>query len=123
DNNASVHYSNWAPESPSNSAAKACVQMTSDGASKGKWTDQPCDKMNRVVCEKVPNISIGQLHQSLLDARKEFRDSLIEQKNQFLNSETKLQQEIVNLKQNPIPLGFIYVQLSNQPEPKTLWPE
>jgi hypothetical protein len=26
------------------------------------------------------------------------------------------------LKQNPVPIGFIYVQLPNQPDPKAIWP-
>src|SRR5699024_11213614 len=37
------------------------------------------------------------------------------------NSLEESKKEIANLKQNPVPLGFIYVQLSNQPEPKTMW--
>jgi hypothetical protein len=31
------------------------------------------------------------------------------------------QSTINNLKQNPVPIGFIYVQLSGQPEPEILW--
>ena len=34
----------------------------------------------------------------------------------------ELKTEINQLKQNPVPIGFVYVQLSGQSDPKTLWP-
>jgi len=34
----------------------------------------------------------------------------------------KLENTIENIIKNPVPIGFIYVQLPGQPEPKTLWP-
>ena len=51
----------------------------------------------------------------------------IDQLNQKQTSSLKLieiqRKELDNLKQNPVPIGFIYVQLSGQSEPHTLWPQ
>ncbi len=58
-----------------------------------------CKSGQSLVCKKT------------LGCKKYLIDSLNEEK-----------KEIDNLKQNPVPIGFIYVQLPSQPEPKTLWP-
>ena len=65
------------------------------------------------------------LQQTLLDARKEFRDALDRTSLVLKEQQSQLQQsqnKIDKLEKNPVPLGFIYVQLSSQPDPKTLWP-
>ena len=53
----------------------------------------------------------GHLQKTFLDTRKEHQALLEDARN-----------HIKNIEQNPVPIGFIYVQLPNQPEPKTLWP-
>jgi len=79
------------------------VQINSDPEVIGKWVDENCMKKYAVVCQKVQKISVSRLHELFLNLEKSF----------------------VNLKKNVInsvPIGFIYVQLPNQLEPKTLWP-
>jgi hypothetical protein len=54
----------------------------------------------------MQNWSISRLQNILLEVRKEPKET----------------QQQLNLQQmNPIPIDFIYTQLSGQPEPKTLW--
>jgi hypothetical protein len=67
--------------------------MLAEGSSVGKWVDEPCKKNNLIVCQKMQIWSLSQMQKSFLEFRK-----------------------------NPVPIGFIYVQLPSQPEPKTLWP-
>jgi hypothetical protein len=106
-----VSFTNWAEGSPSNTVDKACVQMIPDGSLMGKWVDKPCNKKNLVVCQKMQPWSISQLQNTLLNVRKEFKD--------YKDVSDK---KLNNLQQNPVPIGFIYVQLPSQPEPKDLWP-
>jgi hypothetical protein len=87
----------------------------------GKWINEPCGRKNLVVCQKMQNWSISSLQKTLLDARKFLTDSLKEEKNERINSFNDVKKELDNLKQNPVPIGFIYVQLPGQPEPNTLW--
>jgi len=112
-----LSFTNWAEGSPSNSSDKACLQMIPESSSMGKWVDEPCNKSNKFVCQKMQNWSISRLQKTLLDARKLFED-VTKQLNSSLDDAKK---EINNLKQHPVPIGFIYVQLPGQPEPKTLW--
>ncbi len=98
-----LSFTNWGEGSPRNKT-NYCVQMQSDEALVGKWIDEPCEKKDLVVCQKMQTWSLSRLQKTLLDARKELRDALN------------------NLQQNPVPIGFIYIQLASQPEPKTLWP-
>src|SRR5699024_6530309 len=107
DNNATLHFTNWASGNPSNSGDRACVQLIPEVANRGKWMDEPCDKKNRVVCQRPQQWSIVQLQQAFLDVRKELNDQ---------------RKKVESLEENPVPSGFIYVQLSNQPDPRTLWP-
>ncbi len=72
----------------------------------GKWANQPYNKRNLVVCQKMQNWSISRLQNILLEVRKELKET----------------QQQLNLQHiNPIPIGFIYTQLPDQPDPKTLW--
>lgn len=89
--NAEFHYSNWASGSPKNDP-HYCVQMNTDDAEFGKWVDVFCAKKNLVLCEKVQSWSLSQL-----------------------------QNEVMNIKQNLIPIGFIYVQLPKQTAPEDIW--
>jgi hypothetical protein len=67
--------------------------MMPEGSSKGKWVDEPCNKRNLLVCQRMQTWSLSHLQEVLLDIRK-----------------------------NPVPIGYIHVQLPNQPEPSSLWP-
>ena len=65
----------------------------------------------------VPNL------QRLMESHKKQLDSLREIIIPNLSNVVESQKiELNNLKSNPVPIGFIYVQLSGQSEPKTLWP-
>ncbi len=111
-----INFSNWAEGNPIDETERECVEMRSKFGSifsnvselyedniNGRWFNVPCDKNSLVICQKLQTWSFPQLQKTFLDARKELRDSLN------------------NLRQNPVPIGFIYVQLPGQPEPKTLW--
>jgi hypothetical protein len=103
-----LEYNNWAQGYPTSNTGRKCVQIQSEysfknstnlieSSTEGKWADIPCERNNLVVCEKLQIWSFPQLQKTLLDIRN-------------------------NLRQNPVPTGFIYAQLPSQPEPKTLWP-
>jgi hypothetical protein len=94
-----VVYTNWAPEHPTDNMENECLQLTSKvGKNKaevddGLWKDVPCNKRNLVVCQKGATLSIPEIQAVLFD-----------------------------LKNNPVPLGFIYTQLPNKPSPQSIWP-
>jgi len=70
------------------------VELDPKAPNTGKWVDEPCTKSNLVVCQN------GQRW-----------------------SREHMQQMILDLRQNILPIGYIHVQLPGQPEPKTLWPK
>ncbi len=84
-------FTNWAEGSPKN-MTDYCVEMHSDVGSVGKWVDEPCKKKNLVVCQKRQTWSLSRLQEILLE-----------------------------VKQNPVPIGFIYVQLPKQKSPTEIW--
>jgi len=95
-----VIYTNWQtgyPESgtgyPDNTTGY-CIQMNSEDKLRGKWSDISCEKKNLVVCQKLQTWS-----------------------------NLNIQNVLLNISRNPVPIGFIYVQLSGQPEPKAIWPQ
>jgi hypothetical protein len=85
-------FTNWAEGSPKNKSDH-CVQLQSDETTFGKWSDVLCDKKNLVVCQKRQTWSLSRLQEILLD-----------------------------VKLNPVPIGFIYVQLPNEKSPTEIWP-
>jgi hypothetical protein len=119
--------------------------MIPEGSSIGKWTDEPCNKNNKVVCQRMQNWPISRLQKTFLDARKELQDSLEDVRKQLKESQEdrkqlsssledvrkqlkesqedrkQLNSSLEDVRKNPVPIGFIYVQLPSQPEPKTLW--
>ncbi len=119
-----LSFTNWGQGSPRNKT-DYCVQMQSDEASVGKWIDEPCGKKNLVVCQKMQTWSISHLQKTLLDARKKLEDSLENVNKQLKESQEDrklLNNSLTDIRKNPVPIGFIYVQLPNQPDPKSLWP-
>lgn len=87
------------------------VYNTSDSSSTENW----------VLCEKYQRSSIKQLQQAewveLQDSIKRITNQLNTQSAQLNEANSKLE----TLQNNPVPVGFIYVQLPNQPEPYLLW--
>jgi len=102
--NSTVSFTNWAEKNPKNNSSDNCIQMVSEETSVGKWVNEPCNKNNRIVCQKIQTWSLYHLQKTFLQARKELENSL------------------ENVKKNPVPLGFIYVQLPNEKSPKEIWP-
>ncbi len=90
--NSDLVFTNWAEGSPKNKTDH-CVQFQSDETSFGKWSDVLCDKKNLVVCQRKQTLSLFQLQKILFDVKK-----------------------------NPVPIGFIYVQLPNEKSPTEIWP-
>ncbi|OXA48061.1 uncharacterized protein LOC110855457 [Folsomia candida] len=96
-----MSFTNWNDGFPTNQTAdNLCIDMSPKkdlmgvGATEnGKWKDVSCSKRNLVVCEKKPMLTVSDL-----------RDIVFQ------------------LRSNPVPIGFIYVQLPLHPSPRTLWP-
>lgn len=131
------NYTNWEDGHPTNQSGNDCVQINSGfgfvalhsqllGASNGKWVDVSCQKKNLFVCEKRQNWSSERLRKALLEIKNESQKEFQDLEKQFVARIDNLQKQSVarfeKLEQNPIPIDFIYVQLSSQPEPKSLWP-
>ena len=101
-------FTNWANNRPlKDSKDSNCVEISVDESNYGKWLDDKCQKKNAVLCQKSQMWSVEQIQKNLIDTIRELKDA---------------KSELDYLKSNPVPIGFIYVQLSAQPEPKTLWP-
>ncbi len=86
-------FTNWASGYPKVRTTDSCVQMNANDDLKGKWSNEPCAKKNLVVCEKAQTWSLK-----------------------------KLQALVVQTMQNPVPFGFIYVQLPKEKSPQEIWP-
>jgi hypothetical protein len=128
-----LSFTNWGDGSPSNTSDKACVQMIPENSSVGKWVNEPCNKNNKVVCQKMQTWSLSRLQKTLLDARKYLTDSFSDTKKELENTKKELEntkkeledtkKQLNNLQQNPVlPIGFIYVQLPNDKSPSEIWP-
>jgi hypothetical protein len=91
-------YKNWGPGSPTEVVGRDCVQIqsgwTKADETQGTWKDVNCMAGNWAVCETFQV---------------------------WTPYETQL--AIIALRENPVPIGFIYTQLPSQPEPKTVWPQ
>jgi hypothetical protein len=85
-------FTNWAQGSPKNQSYH-CVQLLSDESLLGKWSNVLCNRKNLVVCQKMQTLSLSQLQKIIYDIKK-----------------------------NPVPIGFIYVQLPNEKSPTEIWP-
>jgi hypothetical protein len=65
-----LSFTNWAEGSPSNTTDKTCLQMIPEGSSMGKWADEPCNKNNKVVCQKMQAWSLSRLQKKLIGCKK-----------------------------------------------------
>lgn len=101
-----VVYSNWANQTLTDQDHH-CVQMSSGKGNNGagQWVKVHCDKRNDVLCERTQTWTLETLQ------------------NIFLSHKLELEREITMLKKNPVPLGFVYVQLPEQQPPTLLWPQ
>lgn len=85
-------YTNWINGSTTDNNSK-CVELTVSG----KWLAVSCTRRNMFVCETHQIWSMYKIQKTFQEFRKEQLD-------------------------NPVPVEFIYVQLSDQPDPQVLWP-
>lgn len=85
-------YSNWADGSPKNDSSN-CVEIHTEEELYGKWSEVACSRKNAVLCEKLQLWSLS-----------------------------KLQKTLMNVVKNPVPRGFIYVQLPKEKLPSDIWP-
>ncbi|KAJ6649710.1 Lithostathine-2, partial [Pseudolycoriella hygida] len=119
----SLEFTNWADGNPTKQMGNDCVAMSSSGNTSHnlhKWVDAPCEQKNYFVCQKL---------QSWLCSCSEIRQDVHRIRNDLKNFRKDsqlilqgLRSELEDLQKNPVPIGFIYVQLPDQPEPFSLWP-
>ncbi|CAG2104018.1 unnamed protein product [Medioppia subpectinata] len=116
----SGEYENWRSGSPVNNSN--CVEMVPDQGNVGKWQDVPCAKKNSYVCKRVVMWS-GQRTERLIRDNRRLLEGALNIITILTHNQDKHETEITMLKQSQVPIGFIYVQLPGQIDPKTLWPE
>ncbi|XP_054154854.1 uncharacterized protein LOC128953394 [Oppia nitens] len=132
--NTNVTYTNWLAGRPENTTTIDCLEIQSEPISdQGKWYDTVCNKRNQVVCQLQQSIPVAELEKLILETRKYAQNleiKFIKQINQLdsklVEQQLKLAkqtEELDQLVKNPIPIGYIYVQLSGQPQPQDLWPQ
>lgn len=86
-------FNNWEISSMKNSTSY-CVQLETETSNFGLWSSESCSKKNLVICEKTQVWSLA-----------------------------KLQSVVMKLvKEDTVPIGFIYMQLYNQDQPTVVWP-
>jgi hypothetical protein len=117
-------YTNWGDGSPENDPARDCVELESrlGRVEDGDWKDVPCQRSNYVLCETLQTWAINELQAAVLSLRLELAASnskIEDQKTKIENHQSKIE----NLQKNPVPIGFIYVQLPNKPAPQDIWRE
>jgi hypothetical protein len=88
-----------------------------DGPSNGEWTDIPCRKRNLVVCQKVQNWTVVRIQENLMKAIREMK-AVSEESRQM----KAVAASVLASLQTLIPVGFVYVEMSGQRQPKQLWP-
>ena len=101
---------------PSNESDGLCIEMKSpvsfygDINSVGNWLNVHCKRRNAVVCQKMQTWSLETLQKIILESRQKTKEEF-----------EALKKKLSVIESNLVPIGFIYVQLPSQPEPKTLW--
>ncbi|CAG2100572.1 unnamed protein product [Medioppia subpectinata] len=112
----SGEYENWMSGRPVNN--DNCVEMLADEVNRGKWEDQPCSKLNGYICKRVVMWSDQETARLIRDSRRMLDGAI----SKIGTLEKDLGAKITQLEQTQVPIGFLYVQLPDQAEPKTLWP-
>ncbi|XP_054154766.1 uncharacterized protein LOC128953304 [Oppia nitens] len=81
----------------------------------GKWDDIACNKHNMVVCQQLQSAPVIELKKLIEETRKELHE--------LRTNYSSQQNQLDKLVANPVPMGFVYTQLSGQPEPSAIWPQ
>lgn len=139
---AKLYFTNW-PKDGGTVDNQRCVQMENGegSGSEGLWIRTNCQKRNAVVCEKSQTWSTSNLVDAILNLRLELEEQQskgkqdlatlkeeLERRIAALEQEPKglngaIEDELKQLKKNPVPIGFVYLQLPYQSEPKSIWPD
>ena len=90
---APLTFTNWALDQPKKPWSKFENTCIKLHADCGKWSNELCARRHLVICEKAQSWPLQ-----------------------------KLQQVLVDLVLQPVPIGFIYVQLPKEKSPEELWP-
>lgn len=91
-----------------------CVEMLADGNEKKFWINTPCKKHNLVVCQRMQMWTTGRITKSYIRLKRQY---------EFKVEQLEITNKTVyNLTNNPVPIGFIYVQFPFQPQPQSIWP-
>ncbi|CAG2100943.1 unnamed protein product [Medioppia subpectinata] len=138
DRDLSRKYSDWVEGSPASEWwYRSCVQISISPYNTGKWFDEPCSRRALIVCERRQEWTLDVLSAALANVTMVLNEqqTLIDQlrlnmtqlKPRSLDIEpnnlTKVDSELDGLMPAPgIPIGFIYIQLPNQSEPRSMWP-
>lgn len=98
-------FAKWAPHNPKAEKVDTCVQMHSEREIRGQWSNEPCTRLNRVVCER--RLQSGQHDKGTLAKLQEQIE--------------RMEKRIEKMAANVVPLGFIYVQLPQEKSPQEIW--
>ncbi|XP_037047875.1 uncharacterized protein LOC119082462 [Bradysia coprophila] len=129
DGTAVYRFTNWAAGFPLVEPEKSCVMMQAEwsrpfGISDLEWSNVACTDGGHFFCQKMQTWPVEYLQKAILNARRNKEDHVYSFTDQLSDLTTKLNNANTELKyvhDNPIPIGFIYTQLPDQPEPGRLW--
>jgi len=117
-NGSELGYSNWAPGYPRDDEDNdRCVVIRPPGSiadldADAKWVDISCSSHKIVACQREPVWSMEKVVDEIVKLKAEFADEI-----------GKLKAEDVNLRQQVIQIGFIYVEYPFTGNPTELWPQ
>ncbi|XP_037047876.1 snaclec subunit A-like [Bradysia coprophila] len=125
DGSAVHRFTYWQPGSPIIGDRRDCVIMRRDIPTLSfQWTNIACSTSSGFICEKKQIWPFEYLQEAILDARRTKEHSVLSFIDQLADLTTKLNRtntELKHLQDNPVPLGFVYTQLPDQPAPWILW--
>jgi len=127
----SLTYSNWQDGYPTNSSdTQNCIELRpTEGrrltAAKGRWANVPCQKRNLVICQKAPTWSLEDAVEEILSLRRQHQDDVDALNAELVKAAGQIQslrEEITVVNSRVVPVGSIYIEYADQPDPRSLWP-
>ena len=117
-------FTNWAPGQPVKPnttylhlAFPTCIQMH---AYFRTWSNENCSSPNAVFCTRPQHWSLEKV-QEVVEELQGTVQQLQEVNKKIKETISLMQGEIENLNKNPVPIGFIYVQLPKEQSPQEIW--
>jgi len=86
-------FTNWQTGYPKNNETDYCVHLNAESDQLGKWIDVPCSRKAFMVCQK-----------------------------EQIWTNAVIKKIVQQLRNNPVPMGFVYVQLPKDASPIELYP-